>query len=197
MADEMDEDKEAARKAPPPMPTSRWDRQLEESPQAFEAFSAYLDMGPTRTLRRAASKLCKSTTLLERWSLVHEWRTRAGHFDREMDRIRRENHRKQLDQMSDRHARIAKAMSGKLIEWLKTYDAGELTARDAALWLKTIVEIERHSLGERLVNRARRGRPFHDDDEEPRDGRTGQYKPKPVPQPQAAPAGQADETTQH
>lgn len=163
--------------ADPAPPLNVWDRQYGESPQAFDAFLTYMDAGPTRSLQRTASKCGKSRHLLERWSTQFYWRKRAYRWDCEQDRIRLLNHRKELDKMSDRHAKLARAMSSKLIDRLQSLDVQELTARDVATWIKTIVEIERHALGERTLVRPRRGRPFADDDTDLR-FENGQFKPK-------------------
>lgn len=62
-----------------------WDMRDEESPQAFEAFATYRDMGAKRGIRAVAHKLDKSVTLLGRWSSQHDWPNRARAFDQWMD----------------------------------------------------------------------------------------------------------------
>jgi hypothetical protein len=55
-----------------------WDRQPNESPQAFEAFAIYRDMSYQRSLAAAAWKLRKTKKLLERWSATHGWVKRVA-----------------------------------------------------------------------------------------------------------------------
>src|SRR5215212_12147936 len=58
-----------------------WDRRPEESAPAFEAFCVYRGQGSQRSLRRVASALGKSRSLIFRWSSAHEWRGRALAWD--------------------------------------------------------------------------------------------------------------------
>jgi hypothetical protein len=60
-----------------------WEQLEEETAQAFEGFVTYLELGPERTIPRAAEALGKSTPLLWRWSSRHRWRGRARAWDRE------------------------------------------------------------------------------------------------------------------
>ena len=61
-----------------PEPDYPWDRQADESPQAFEAFAIYRDMAYQRSLAAAGWKLHKSKKLLERWSAAHGWVKRVA-----------------------------------------------------------------------------------------------------------------------
>jgi hypothetical protein len=47
-----------------------------ESPQAYEAFRCYLDLGPERSIRAVVRKLGKSRALLDRWSQKNKWQAR-------------------------------------------------------------------------------------------------------------------------
>ena len=49
-----------------------WERLENESSRAFEAFSAYRDLGPQRSLAKVAETLGKSKALMERWSAKHD-----------------------------------------------------------------------------------------------------------------------------
>jgi hypothetical protein len=147
--------------APPPI--HPWDRQIGEGPEAFEAFEAYLDAGPTRSIRPASAKLGKSRILLGRWSVTWCWDKRAKRYDSEQDRVRREQHRAKLDKMYDTQARIANAMASKLVDRIRTLNVEEITAKEIAVWFKVIVDVQRQALGERRVIRNKAGRPYKDD----------------------------------
>ena len=69
-----------------PEPDYPWDRQADESPQAFEAFATYRDMAYQRSLAAAGWKLHKSKKLLERWSAAHGWVKRVAAWDAYNDR---------------------------------------------------------------------------------------------------------------
>lgn len=64
-----------------------WERQDNESDQAFEAFELYRLQGQVRSLAKAARDLGKSTTLLEGWSTKHGWRLRVLAWDRHEARL--------------------------------------------------------------------------------------------------------------
>lgn len=48
-----------------------------ETGKAFEAFTAYLNMGPERSLAAVGRKLGKSASLVERWSAKFDWPARV------------------------------------------------------------------------------------------------------------------------
>lgn len=63
-----------------------WDRQKDESPQAWEAFRQYRDLGPARSVAKVGEECGKNVSLLERWSSRHAWVVRASAWDAEQDR---------------------------------------------------------------------------------------------------------------
>lgn len=58
-----------------------WTRRDGESPQAYEAFKMYLHQGATRSLAKVGEALGKSTPLMERWSVTHDWVARSVPYD--------------------------------------------------------------------------------------------------------------------
>src|SRR3954463_900056 len=70
-----------------------WERQPREGEEAYAAFLAYRDLGPTRTLeatRRRLGKRPGDLKPIERWSALRDWRGRAGAWD---DRLQAERDR--------------------------------------------------------------------------------------------------------
>lgn len=67
-----------------------WERLENETDQAWEAFSTYLDLGSDRSLAKTAHKLGKSTPLMEGWSTRHGWQKRVLAYDRHAARITNE-----------------------------------------------------------------------------------------------------------
>ena len=60
-----------------------FEQQPKESAKAFAAFSAYLSMGPERSLEAVAQKFTKSSRLLKRWSRRFDWAGRVrAHAER-------------------------------------------------------------------------------------------------------------------
>jgi hypothetical protein len=68
-----------------------WERQPDESPQAWEAFVKYRDQPPSqRSYRRVAQELSKSGALINRWRQEWQWVFRAEQYDAHEDQLRQE-----------------------------------------------------------------------------------------------------------
>ena len=72
------------------MDSATYDRQPGESAPAWQAFQCYRDLGPERSLAKAATKLQRSKRMLERWCSCWNWVTRCADWDAEQDRLTRE-----------------------------------------------------------------------------------------------------------
>lgn len=135
-------------------PARPWERQPGESPKAFQAFATYRDLGPGRTIDAAyctAKGLPPGSRRAARrwftWSVQHRWVERVAAWDAEQDRLRRERAAKELEEMHERHAAMAKAFIAKVVERIKTLDAAALTPRDMATWFDLAVRVERVARG--------------------------------------------------
>jgi len=71
-----------------------WERETGETQRAYEAFKIYRDLGPRRSLRRAAELVygegTGSVRRIEKWSRAHDWVARAQAYDDYHEMIRRE-----------------------------------------------------------------------------------------------------------
>lgn len=101
-----------------------WERQPEESEEAFAGFAIYRDQQPPRSLRNAAKEAGKSFSLFGKWSTRWSWVSRAAAWDREQDRVKREADLRGRVEMSKRHAKEAKTLLDTLL-----LPARELAAR--------------------------------------------------------------------
>ena len=63
-----------------------WERQIKESPEAWEAFALYRDMGAERSTEKVGKALGKSWDLMQRWSSTHSWVARVLAYDVYLDR---------------------------------------------------------------------------------------------------------------
>jgi len=81
-----------------------WERQPGETPKAWEAFTVYRDLGPSRSLRAAGQQLGKSTVVCEKWSARWDWVNRCREWDRHTDGLRRAAQVEAIETMSRRHA---------------------------------------------------------------------------------------------
>ncbi|MFF0625137.1 hypothetical protein [Streptomyces sp. NPDC004296] len=96
-----------------------WERQEGESHQAFEAFAAYRDLGPARSVTKVARELDKSRTLLGRWSRQYAWVMRAAAYDREQDRLFLAEQAQARREIARRHAKLAQAVQSKAVARLQ------------------------------------------------------------------------------
>jgi len=103
----MSDDNEAGVVAPVDEWSELWERQPGESPEAFEAFALYRDMGIERSTAKVGRRLGKSKTLMDRWSSDHGWVMRAAVWEREQDRKRQQAH-------FDEIARVEKAQAQRV-----------------------------------------------------------------------------------
>jgi hypothetical protein len=129
-------------------PVEPWERQGGESPQAFEAFAAYRDLGPARSVTKVARELHKSRALLGRWSRQYAWVMRATAYDREQDRVFLAEQRQARRDIARRHAKVAQAVLGKAVGRLQALDPRELSASELLRYFQVAAEIERRAVGE-------------------------------------------------
>ena len=133
-----------------------WERQPKETPQAFEAFAIYRDMGydadgylgGNRTHRAVAKQLGKSETLISRWSSQHNWLDRCAAWDAEQDRILRKEQQREIAKMRKRHAAIAYAGIKKAANALNKVNPEDLSPSDIMKFMTECSKLERISRGD-------------------------------------------------
>ena len=125
-----------------------WERQLNESPQAFEAFACYRDMGASRSTAKVSRKLCKSVSLMNRWSSEYDWVKRVAAWDAEKDRVARESQLTDIKEMRKRHAAIAKKMMDTADNALNNIRPDEVSTNEIARLVEIASKLERISRGD-------------------------------------------------
>lgn len=73
-----------------------WDQREGEGARAFEAATAYFDLGPERSLREVARSLSKSLSLIGRWSAEWDWTERARAYDASMAQAAQEKRQRDM-----------------------------------------------------------------------------------------------------
>lgn len=128
-------------------PVEPWEKRPGETGRAHEAFRAYRDAGPTRTL--AAVTDAHGSTV-QRWATRHDWRERAEAWDAELHRVEDARRLDAIRTMDDVHQRAARAMIQTALRSLA--DVGQLTPHQAARFLDLGTRLERATLlGEHLA----------------------------------------------
>jgi len=120
-----------------------WERQRGESRQAFQAFTIYRDMGVNRSVAKTSKAIGKAQTMLTRWCSKWRWVERAEAWDAEQDRVKRESRLKAIEDMEERHIKLAMAAQQKAIERLATMESDELNVRDVLSYLQATIGWER------------------------------------------------------
>lgn len=127
-----------------------WERCPGESTKAYNAFCAYRDMGPERSLEKTGRTLDKPRTkqYLGEWSVKYNWVERATAYDDYIEKKKRADREAEIQKMVKKHARIATKLQKKALERLKKLDPSKLTPSAVLNFLTEAIRIERLSLGE-------------------------------------------------
>lgn len=107
-----------ARNGPPPKP---WERQPDESWQAFEAFVCYCNLLSDRTVPLVSRKLRKSIALLHRWSSKYRWVDRVAEWDSYRESQSKAAEVSEIRKMARRHAELAVGLQQLGTEELKAW----------------------------------------------------------------------------
>jgi hypothetical protein len=125
-----------------------WERQSNETPQAFEAFVIFRDMEGKRSYKRVSEQLQKSETLIGRWGRKHRWQSRREAWEDEQDRLVREELIKGITTMRKTHTAIAGQMLVKALKALQSLPVEDMTMQDIARAVDVAAKLERLSRGE-------------------------------------------------
>ena len=128
-----------------------WERQFDERRKPFEAFVVYRDMGKDRSHVRVARELGKSAQLIARWSAKWSWIGRVEAWVDEQDRKSRLAHSRSVIKMNERHAALAVALTGKVIDKLNNVtpvDIEKMSLVSLSKLLEVGVKVERQARGE-------------------------------------------------
>lgn len=131
-----------------------WDRQLSETPSAYQKFCAFRDMvsldNPLakRTLGKFAEQVGVSRNHAKQLSHRHGWTQRCRDYDAHISELIREQNEAEIIKMRKTHASIATQMVVKGARRLLSLQDDELNASDVVKLIETGIKIERLSRGE-------------------------------------------------
>lgn len=120
-----------------------WERQKGESEKAYEAFAAYRDMGPERTISAVVKKLEKSRTLIDRWKDRWDWQERVRAYDNELEKEARAKAIRGRKDMTERHIKIAMQVQKKALEALASLSVEDMSPKDVKEYIKMATDLER------------------------------------------------------
>lgn len=123
--------------------TASWERQPNESRQAYEAFITYLKMGPKRSITKVEQELNKSRGLIGRWSSAWKWQDRSKDYDAELLRAEVEAEKEEIAKMRKRQTQTAMLMQKKAVEALNNLPTESLTPKDIKEFIKIATDLER------------------------------------------------------
>ena len=123
------------------MPKSRgtvkpWERQLNESAQAFEAFYLYLSMGTDRSYRLVAEQLKKSHTIIGRWGREWNWQRRIREYDNHLVAEDVKRAKKEVQDRYSRFGRVSDQLTMTALEVIRAVNLKDLSPQDALAFLR-------------------------------------------------------------
>lgn len=169
------------------MAAKAWEQRIDESAQAFEAFTSYLAMPPAkRSTRAVGKKLGKSGGLIERWCTTHAWVSRARAWDNEV--LREALAREQLEAveyqraMIKRHKEVGRKALEVALEML-TKRKSEITPAQLYQLMRGGQQLETSAIAAPVLKLAMSGDLVPLASEEPQPAEPG-TQPEAPPQPQ-------------
>lgn len=106
-----------------PEPEYEWLRKQGETARSYDAFRVYLNMGPGRTLAKAAEEVGKSTTLLEDWSSQWDWQARVRAFENHLLAAETDGHAEELARVKNKQLELTDKLLDHLSSRLDDYIA--------------------------------------------------------------------------
>lgn len=126
-----------------------WERQENETEQAFEAFCLYREI---RSCAKVAGQLGKSVQLMQRWSGEWQWVSRCRDYDNALQGAEFEERRAQIKAMQKKHLQTADTLQTKALEAIGKLDMEELSPKVLLEYLKLGVELERRTNYEQMAD---------------------------------------------
>jgi len=127
-----------------------WERQDHETARAFEAFCAYRDYGPARSVTKVVQG-CHGTlgseSLFHKFSMKYDWVYRCEQYDRHVEHLRYQEMRQYEAEMAKRHVEQAKRLQIQALAALERIDPSQLTPSDVLRYLEVGMRLERLAVG--------------------------------------------------
>lgn len=128
---------------------NEWERQPDESTQAYEAFTIYRE---ERSITKVAQRLDKSRTIIGQWSSEWSWVERCRQYDNALQAVDFEERRAQIKAMQEKHRDTANELQTKAMEAIRKLDMEDLPPRVLLEYLKLGVDLERRTNFEQMAD---------------------------------------------
>lgn len=141
-----------------------WEKWPHESMKAYRAFCVYRDLGPDRSLRKAleagrAQGVFKYSSVrqLAQWSRKFHWVSRSQAYDLHLEAEMRRRREREIREMNERHAKLARALQAKAVQRLNNIDPRDLSSSDILRYVVEASKLERLAMGEPETIQEQRG----------------------------------------
>jgi hypothetical protein len=129
-----------------------WERQEDETEEAFSAYALYRDMGQGhRSVTKVGQECHKERGLIGRWSSRHNWVARCAEYDQWLDGHRVDEQVEAVREMSRRHAQASDYLLMMLLQRAQQMVSNQLLDQIPAAtlprWLDVVVRVGRLSRG--------------------------------------------------
>ena len=132
-----------------------WERQPKESPQAYEAFKLYCELGDKRSLRKVEEELNKSHALIGRWSSAWNWKNRSRDYDNDLRRQEFAEAQRAQRKMQERQMQTAMLLQKKAVQALDKLQIEDLTPSEILRFISEGARLERETRAENTALSAR------------------------------------------
>lgn len=120
-----------------------WERQPNESEQAWQAFLVFRNLGENRSVHAVCEELSKSRQLISRWKSTWFWDDRVLAYDNSLQREAYKEAKKEQRNMSKRHITISQHLQKFAMDALAEKKPEEASVKDIKELLKVATELER------------------------------------------------------
>jgi hypothetical protein len=124
-----------------------WERLPGESAAAYNAWRAYLEMQPPRSITNLARQLNRGRAMLGTWSSRWRWQRRLEAYLADQEQRRLRELERDIRETNKRHLEAAVLLRNKAVDRLQSIDVNLLSPDSIVKFLALAVDIERKSLG--------------------------------------------------
>jgi len=137
------------------MPFDSWEMLPKESTEAFAAFVVYRDLGFNRSVKKAIESVKDNSYLVcaysqsyaswRKWAADYRWKERAADYDRYIEQMKQNEHRKTIEAQAEKHREVTGKMLDVVNKKLDTMKPEDLPISGVVDWVQTAVKADREA----------------------------------------------------